>query len=432
MLNLALKLTASAIVQAIRNWLNFPDFYAPLTNSLVLTNGTGSATFTRATTATCWGYLESAIDGDSQVLLTIPAGIPRFQGARFLASNNTWSNIFSDGSAIPLSTLKGVMIETASTNLALRSQELDNAYWIKGANTAITANQITAPDGTLTADLITINGTDNSTYSAAITVTGSTSYTYSAYVKLGTIDISAYKIAGYDLTNSAFVFQDIVPTGVPNSSGWTRVTYSFTTPATCTSLRIYNNRNGASTNGTYYAWGAQLEAKPYASSYIPTTTAAVTRNADVLTFPNAGNVSDTAGTVLMEATPAFDIPNSGVAGYGRNAFIDFGAFNNGAIYTQDNSLRRFDGLNLIATPAWTPLKDTTYKIGSRYGSAGQRNWLNGTAGTNGAFDGSINSAANMTIGGYGGGATYNWGGTLKNVKIWKRALSDADITKGTT
>jgi hypothetical protein len=178
--------------------------------------------------------------------------------------------------------------------------------------------------------------------------------------------------------------------------------------------------------GSAVATCFQLEALPMATSYIPTTTATVTRDADVLTFPNAGNVSNTAGTVLMEVTPAFDIPNGSTAGFGYNYLIDFG-LSNGVIYTYIDQLRRYDGTTVLTTPSWTPLKNTTYKIGSRYGTAGQRNWLNGTAGTNGAFDGSINSGTNMTIGCYGGTTAYNWGGNIKNLKIYKKALSDAQI-----
>lgn len=175
----------------------------------------------------------------------------------------------------------------------------------------------------------------------------------------------------------------------------------------------------------------QFEAKPMATSYIPTTGTAVTGNADELTFPNAGNVSDTAGTVLMDVTPAFNIPNSVTAGYGANYIIDFGT-DNGVVAMVLNTFRRSDGTTTIASPAWTPLKNTTYKIGSRWGSAGQRNWLNGTAGTNGAFDGSINSGTNMKIGGYGGNTTHNWGGNIKNVKVWKRQLTEAKLAYLTT
>jgi hypothetical protein len=55
-----------------------------------------------------------------------------------------------------------------------------------------------------------------------------------------------------------------------------------------------------------YIWGAQLEAGAFATSYIPTTTTALTRNADVATITGT-NFSDwwqaTRGGVLVRARP---------------------------------------------------------------------------------------------------------------------------------
>jgi hypothetical protein len=64
-------------------------------------------------------------------------------------------------------------------------------------------------------------------------------------------------------------------------------------------------------NLTAYTWGAQMEAGSIATSYIPTTTAAVTRNADVITLSGAvsGCIGQTEGTIYAEV----DIRNS-VAG----------------------------------------------------------------------------------------------------------------------
>lgn len=334
------------------------SFYAPLTYNLLLTKGQGVATFTRTTIATCWCYLENAVSGDSLVLQTIPSGIPRFEGARFIASNNTWSNLLSDGAAIQEATLKGVSIEVASKNLFLQSATL--------ATQSVTT----------TATTYTVSFTGTGTVTLSGTFTGS-----------------------------------LIGAGVN-----TRVSLSFT----ATAGTLTSTVSGSVTN-------AQLEALPMATSYIPTTTASLTRNADVLTFPNSGNVSNTAGTVLLEATPAVDIPNSITGGFGWNYLIDFG-LSHGYLYCRANALWRTDTSVTVTTPSWIPLKNTTYKIGSRYGSVGQRNWLSGTAGANGAFDGYIGSGINMTIGGYGGGTTYNWGGTIKNLKIYKKVLSDAQIT----
>jgi hypothetical protein len=45
----------------------------------------------------------------------------------------------------------GLLVEEQRTNLLLRSEEFDNAYWLK-SNATITSNTVIAPDGTLTGD----------------------------------------------------------------------------------------------------------------------------------------------------------------------------------------------------------------------------------------------------------------------------------------
>lgn len=114
--------TAQSLASAyVPSFVSTPSFFAPLTSGLALTSGVGSATFTRATTATCFGYKETDGPSASQSLLTIPAGIPRFSGARFLASNNTWSALFADGTPIPSAQLLGYLSEGAATNFFLNS-----------------------------------------------------------------------------------------------------------------------------------------------------------------------------------------------------------------------------------------------------------------------------------------------------------------------
>ena len=362
--------------------------------------------------------------------------------------------------AISEATLKGVEIEVVSTNLLTFSQDYTNVSWTKPGTTA-TAGVVAGLDGSLTGCSLIENSGALTRFGMYHASTVGTLTTITYYIKAKSNDrwvrvspgrsgVDFYYItvnpATGEITQTVRKSAGGTATGISASvemltgqnAGVCKVSVTGTwagagiiyanifladtsTPAEGTDYG-YVPYTGNGTSGIYVL-GTQQEALPMATSYIPTSTATVTRNADVLTYPNLGNVLDAKGTVYMEATPAFSIPNSTTAGYGNNYLIDFGS-DKGNIQQYQNTLRRQDGTT-VATIAWVPIKNTKYKIASRYGSIGQKNYLDGTSGTNGAFDGSINSSTNMTIGGYGGGLTLNWVGNIKNLKIWKKELSDS-------
>lgn len=201
------------------------------------------------------------------------------------------------GASAPIQTL---LLEPQRTNLAIRSEEFD--AWVNSTPTCpVTANAIVAPDGTMTADLLTATGT-GSYRQRTITFTGDGTKCISVFLKAGTATArQEYKIfdpvasvvrGGMRITWSGGVPSVVLHQGSGTiypvealANGWYRVSMSVdnVVAANPGSLLLYPDTSVNA--GTVYAWGAQAENAIVPSSYIKTEATTVTRNADSLYFP---------------------------------------------------------------------------------------------------------------------------------------------------
>lgn len=210
-----------------------------------------------------------------------------------------------------------LLLEAAATNLLTWSEDFTNAVWTTsgggtGSAPVVTGNLATAPDGSNTADLAVFNaganstGADNSTLQGPTFTATAQPYTFSVWLK--TSDAST--------KNVQLSIAGAGALGVTVTGSWQRFSTTWTASAGSWNPRITLGFGLTSATASLHVWGAQLEAGSYATSYIPTTTAAVTRAADTSTSAQTTRSADVAsvntlspwynateGTLYTEFTP---------------------------------------------------------------------------------------------------------------------------------
>ena len=227
--------------------------------SVVPSNGDGDFTATRATTATrvnSEGLVES-----------VASNIPRLD--------------YSLGSC------PNLLLEPQRTNLALNSNNL-NSWNVVGS--ALQLNSTTSPSGNTDASKL-VPTTSNGYIASTISTIASATYVFSVYVKSAT---------GSNVNSNIHAVNASITTNFTATNDWQRISIVFTSTSTSTPVYI-GGFSSLSTGEDLFIWGAQLEAGAYPTSYIPTTSASVTRNADVISKTGISSlIGQTEGTMFVD------------------------------------------------------------------------------------------------------------------------------------
>ena len=340
----------------------------------------------------------------------------------------------------------GLLVEEARTNLALRSEDFATTWTLGNATVPVSGQ--TTPAGTTNANSLTGDG-NNSTHlvSQSVTFTAAV-HTLSVYAKKGTnnflqIRFGATAIAagiGFANFNLDTGVVGTVGAGISGSSitaagnGWYRCSITGTTLAAASNVGLYLVTSATAVSAelntlttTVNIWGAQLEAGAVPTSYIPTTTATVTRAADVAQITGSNFSSwynQTEGTVFAEGNSfGFSASN-----YPTFATISDGSSNNrlqyGYITNNSGGYLVSSGGSIVAElyPALSahPRRAAFAAVANNYAVS-----YNGASPT-------IDTAGNMPIGVNqmqignlpGAGATNNFFGTIKRLTYWPTRLSN--------
>jgi hypothetical protein len=276
--------------------------------------GAGDFTVTRATTPTA--NRSTRVNANGFIEL-VNDGVPRL-------------DYFASGGVVGC---PAALIEASGQNLAFQSQAFDvSGNWTQ-SNVTVTPN-VTAtldPAGGNTADLLADSVTTGSTShriyttpvpasAGSISVVSGTTYSTSLFVKAGTSSVlrivlrrdneavigigdTIFNVTSGTITSGSGTIENY-------GNGWYRCTNIGTSNFTG-GARIFINLYDTAGNQSYigtagtnnmYIWGAQLETGSVATSYIPTTSGSVTRNADVISVTGAvsGCIGQTEGTIYAE------------------------------------------------------------------------------------------------------------------------------------
>jgi hypothetical protein len=360
--------------------------------SVVPSDGSGDLSVTRATTATRVN--------SSGLIESVASNVPRLD--------------YTNGSC------PSILVEPQRTNLFTYSQDFSNSAWTKVDIQTETTGITDPANGTTGVRLIPFVGFNSNVSTTISTIIG-TAYTVTVWIKgtaNGTINFNHGGISLAPQNNISYTTQ------------WQKFQYNFTADSVTTLILF----------GGFFSWSAgqnvdftfaQIEAGSYATSYIPTTSASVTRNADVISKTGISSlIGQTEGTMFLDVKAQLNNADE------QDFSISDGTTNNRAfIRLASTGVIRAIGVfagstefNIGSTPYTT---GTRYKIALSYKNNDVVLYINGTnvASTN-------TTTISGTLSRLGFDVFTNGAQTIvspiNSASIWKTRLTNTQLAQLTT
>ena len=325
---------------------------------------------------------------------------------------------------------KAFLLEGQSTNIINYSE--DFSQWNK-TNVTITPNQGISPNGGNNASKYSGTSTNQD---LRINANVSSNYTYSFYVKainspyirLRSVDGNCwFNMTTNTVATNTFASAEIKSVG----NDWYRLSVTSSSFTSSNNFFVHphatNNTTSELSGGEFLLWGAQVEEQSYATSYIPTSGAAATRNQELCN--NATPVINSEeGVLYFEASSKSDSLSKSITLFGQNA--------NDRVeikYRPNNTsiqVNVFSSGSLVFNGVVPLTIGLTNKIAVKYKQNDFALWVNGAEVLTG-------TSGNTPIGlyklsfGYGDGGNSFFGNT-KGLKYYPKALADVQLEALTT
>jgi hypothetical protein len=360
-----------------------------------------------------------------------------------------------------------LLVEASGQNLCLQSEA-----WVSGNNWALTdvtnvTGATSAPNGTATANALSPTAVSDrhfvfSNATTTVSYASGTIYTQSAFFKAGTGAAGQFVQLTFPsarFTQAGYANFDLIAGTVSVVSGssadanraarienygngWYRCIFTATCDSSGTGAGliiplITSTGSGRTptftgvTGDVLYGWGAQVETGSVATTYIPTTTAAVSRAADVISASGAlvsGLIGQTEGTIYAEV----DIRNMAKETYTLE--IDDGVNANRIIIRSltNNQMRgsivatTFSGTIGISSATFT---SGIVKIAFAYRSGDFALSVNGAAALTASGTFTFGASLNrITLGSVGGGGS-QLNDRIRAAALYTTRLSNAQLAE---
>lgn len=352
------------------------------------------------------------------------------------------------------------ILERNSTNQLTYSEDITNGVWGKGSSN-VYADETIAPNGELVADRVEIQNSSSSGYIyRTLSLSTNQWKSFSIFVKntnneqnIVYAEVWNSESGTWAKVSLRFDDEDVTSSGtyldyaeVDNySNGWYRLKFTFKVPSSFAGSNYFRIWGQSGYGNSFYVWGAQEENDRNISSYIPTISTTITRNANDMAGADLEDFNKDEGVLYVDFKPTAtsSIYGGPTLGIGRQTFSEY--FSIASRMSSDNSLY----LAFFVFYPYSTVLNFSYQIEVRQRIKCAIVYRRGLASPSGYFKVFVNGVLlytqyastfpifsgggqKMVLGSPTGNNTNTFNGRIYDFRYYDKELTDDEMIKLTT